>query len=64
MRNIIILKFSLSLLLLGTLGCAHMNIDSGNSESSILWEEEAKVPIIYEWESSAWLKKEHGYYGV
>ena len=36
MRNIIILKFSLSLLLLGTLGCAHMNIDSGNSESSIL----------------------------
>lgn len=36
MRNIIILKFSLLLLLLGTLGCAHMNFDSGNSESSIL----------------------------
>ena len=36
MRNITILKFSLSLLLLGALGCAHMNIDAGNSESSIL----------------------------
>ena len=36
MRNISILKLSLSLLLLGTLGCAHMNIDSSNSESSIL----------------------------
>ena len=36
MRNIIILKFSLSLLLLGTLGCAHMNIDADNAESSIL----------------------------
>ena len=36
MRNIIILKFSLSLLLLGSLGCAHMNIDADNAESSIL----------------------------
>ena len=36
MRNITILKLSLSFLLLGTLGCAHMNIDSVNSESSIL----------------------------
>jgi len=36
MRNISILKFSLLLILLGTLGCAHMNIDSSNSESSIL----------------------------
>ncbi len=36
MRNIIILKFSLSLLLLGSLGCAHMNIDANNAESSIL----------------------------
>lgn len=36
MRNISILKFSLLLILLGTLGCAHMNIDSSNSESNIL----------------------------
>ena len=36
MRNIIILKFSLSLLLLGSVGCAHMNIDADNAESSIL----------------------------
>ena len=36
MRNIIILKFYLSFLLLGTLGCAHMNIDADNAESSIL----------------------------
>ena len=36
MRNIRILKFYLSFLLLGTLGCAHMNIDADNAESSIL----------------------------
>ncbi len=36
MYNIIILKFSLSLLLLGSLGCAHMNIDADSAESSIL----------------------------
>jgi len=36
MSNKIILNFSLSLLLLGVFGCAHMNIDADNSESSIL----------------------------
>lgn len=36
MRNISIMIFSISLLLIGTLGCAHMNIDSSNAESSIL----------------------------
>ena len=36
MLNIIIWKFSLSLLLLGSLGCAHMNIDADNAESDIL----------------------------
>ena len=36
MSNKKILKFSLLLLLLGSLGCAHMNIDADNAESSIL----------------------------
>ena len=36
MRNIVNLKFLLFLLLLGFLGCAHMNIDVDNAESSIL----------------------------
>ena len=36
MRNISIMIFSISLLLIGTLGCAHMDIDSSNAESSIL----------------------------
>ncbi len=36
MRNISIMIFSISLLLIGTLSCAHMNIDSSNSESNIL----------------------------
>lgn len=36
MLKLIILKFSVALLLLGCLGCAHMNIDASNSESSIL----------------------------
>lgn len=35
MRNIIILKFSISILLLCTLGCSNMNINSSNSVSSI-----------------------------
>ena len=36
MSNKMILKFSLSILLLGIFGCSHMNIDSGNLKSSIL----------------------------
>ena len=70
MRNIISLKFSLSLLLLGSLGCAHMNIDSVNSESSILMGrggEDARYTRMGEFsvvKEGAWLfwgisKKDH-----